>query len=48
MISPVVRPMTAEDRAAVIELLSDSDPWKRLGYQAKDWDELFHATPTRA
>jgi len=28
--------MTTEDRAAVIELLADSDPWKRLGYQAKD------------
>ena len=36
MTDPFVRPMTAEDRAAVIELLADSDPWKRLGYQASD------------
>ena len=42
---PVVRPMTAEDRAAVIELLADSDPWKTLGYQAKDWDGYFTPLP---
>lgn len=45
MISPVVRPMTAEDRAAVVELLADSDPWKQLGYQGKDWDSYFTPLP---
>ena len=45
MTDPFVRPMTAEDRAAVIELLADSDPWKRLGYQAKDWESYFTPLP---
>lgn len=46
MNNPVIRSMTAEDRAAVIELLTDSDPWKRLGYQAKDWDCYFTPLPS--
>ena len=45
MIDPIVRAMTAEDRAAVIELLTDSDPWKQLGYQGKDWDSYFTPLP---
>ena len=45
MTDPIVRPMTAEDRLAVIELLVDSDPWNRLGYQAKDWDSYFTPLP---
>lgn len=45
MIDPIVRPMAAEDRAAVIELLTDSDPWKQLGYQGKDWDSYFTPLP---
>ena len=45
MIDLIVRPMTAEDRAAVIELLTDSDPWKQLGYQGKDWDGYFTPLP---
>jgi len=45
MTDQVVRLMTAEDRAAVIELLADSDPWKRLGYQANDWDNYFTPLP---
>ncbi len=45
MTDPIVRPMTAEDRAAVMELLTDSDPWKRLGYQANDWDSYFTPLP---
>ena len=45
MTDPVVRPMTVEDRAAVIELLADSDPWQRLGYQASDWDNYFTPLP---
>ena len=45
MTDPIVRPMTTEDRAAVMELLADSDPWKRLGYQASDWDSYFTPLP---
>jgi [ribosomal protein S18]-alanine N-acetyltransferase len=36
----VIRPFTAEDRPAVIALL-DSDPWRRLGYDAADWSRLL-------
>ena len=45
MTDPVVRPMTAEDRVAVMALLADSDPWKRLGYQACDWESYFTPLP---
>jgi ribosomal protein S18 acetylase RimI-like enzyme len=45
MTDSIVRPMTAEDRAEVIELLASSDPWKRLGYQADDWDSYFTPLP---
>lgn len=45
MTDPIVRSMTKEDRAAVIELLVDSDPWNRLGYQADDWDNYFAPLP---
>ena len=45
MTDPIVRPMMADDRAVVIELLTDSDPWKRLGYQASDWDGYFTPLP---
>ena len=45
MTDPIIRPMTAEDRASVIELLANSDPWKRLGYQASDWDIYFTPLP---
>ncbi len=45
MTNQFVRPMTAEDRAAVVELLADSDPWKRLGYHEKDWDSYFTPLP---
>jgi ribosomal protein S18 acetylase RimI-like enzyme len=45
MIDPMVRPMMEDDRAAVIALLADSDPWKRLGYRASDWDVYFTPLP---
>lgn len=45
MTDPLIRPMTTEDRVAIIELLAGSDPWKRLGYQAKDWDSYFTPLP---
>lgn len=45
MTHAIVRLMTADDRAAVVELLADTDPWKRLGYHAKDWDSYFTPLP---
>jgi len=45
MTDPIMRSMTADDRAAVIELLAGSDPWKRLGYQTTDWDSYFTPLP---
>jgi [ribosomal protein S18]-alanine N-acetyltransferase len=45
MTDQVVRLMTPEDRATVVALLVDSDPWKRLGYQASDWNSYFTPLP---
>jgi ribosomal protein S18 acetylase RimI-like enzyme len=45
MTDPIVRPMTEQDRVAVMELLAGSDPWERLGYQAKDWSSYFTPLP---
>jgi [ribosomal protein S18]-alanine N-acetyltransferase len=45
MTDQVVRLMKPEDRAAVIALLVDSDPWKRLGYKASDWNSYFTPLP---
>lgn len=45
MTEPYIRPMQAEDCDTVVELLADSDPWKRLGYQATDWDSYFTPVP---
>lgn len=45
MTDPIVRSMAAEDRTSVMELLADSDPWKKLGYQANDWDKYFTPLP---
>jgi len=42
---PVVRPYRVEDRGAVVQMLADSDPWKRLGYTAADWERLFASPP---
>lgn len=40
-----IRPMRPEDRDAVILLLGDSDPWKTLGYNHKDWTRIFTPLP---
>jgi [ribosomal protein S18]-alanine N-acetyltransferase len=37
--------MHVEDRAAVIALLAESEPWKRLGYTADSWDGMFAPLP---
>ncbi len=45
MTNLTIRTMKSEDRAAVIALLQNSEPWTRLGYQAGDWDVYFTPTP---
>ncbi len=38
---PTIRAYRTDDREAVIRMLADSDPWKRLGYTAVHWERLF-------
>lgn len=45
MKNPVIRDMAARDREAVVQLLAESDPWKKLGYTAGDWDRIFCPIP---
>jgi ribosomal protein S18 acetylase RimI-like enzyme len=45
MMPPVIRAMEAADRDAVVTLLSESDPWKTLGYTNRDWDKIFAPMP---
>ena len=40
-----VRPMRPEDCDTVIHILADSDPWKTLGYDHKDWTRIFCPIP---
>ncbi len=40
-----IRLMTPDDRPAVIAMLLNSDPWKRLGYTQTDWDHYFVPVP---
>ena len=40
-----IRPMEPMDRDAVVRLLAESDPWKRLGYTQEDWGRIFCPTP---
>ena len=44
-VTPTIRSYRSQDRDAVIRMLADSDPWKRLGYQAAHWERLFHPLP---
>jgi GNAT superfamily N-acetyltransferase len=37
--------MTPADRDDVISLLSDSEPWTRLGYRTSEWDHYFSPVP---
>ena len=41
----IIREMRAEDREPVIQILISSDPWKRLGFIAADWDRIFVPLP---
>ena len=38
---PKVRAYAAQDRAAVVAMLTGRDPWQRLGYTADDWQRLL-------
>ena len=40
-----IREMALDDRRAVIDILTTSDPWKRLGYTASSWDRIFTPLP---
>lgn len=42
---PMIRPYRPGDRQAVVQMLADSDPWKRLGYTLADWERLFETVP---
>jgi len=42
-VAPDIRTYRSEDRVAIIRLLADSEPWKRLGYGDADWARLFRA-----
>ena len=41
----LIRTMTPSDRAGVVELLAQSEPWKTLGYTSADWDRIFCPLP---
>jgi ribosomal protein S18 acetylase RimI-like enzyme len=40
-----IRDMNPDDRAAVVQILAESDPWKQLGYTGDDWDHIFCPMP---
>ena len=40
-----IRVMQAEDRAEIVQLLGESDPWKTLGYTIADWNRIFCPLP---
>jgi len=45
MTDPVIRNMDLDDRESVLQLLGESDPWKKLGYSKDDWNRIFCPTP---
>ena len=45
MTDPMVRNMDPDDRESVVQLLGESDPWKKLGYSKDDWNRIFCPTP---
>jgi len=45
MTDPVIRNMDPDDRESVLQLLGESDPWKKLGYSKDDWNRIFCPTP---
>ena len=45
MTNAVIRDMQPDDRDTIVQLLAESDPWKRLGYTKEDWNRIFCPTP---
>ena len=45
MTNATIRSMQPDDRDAVVQLLAESDPWKKLGYTKDDWHRIFCPTP---
>ncbi|MDH4305475.1 MAG: GNAT family N-acetyltransferase [Nitrospira sp.] len=45
MTTSTIRTMVPDDRKAIIQLLSDSEPWNTLGYGADDWSRIFCPIP---
>jgi ribosomal protein S18 acetylase RimI-like enzyme len=45
MKNAAIRDMQPDDRDTVVQLLAESDPWKRLGYTEDDWNRIFCPTP---
>jgi [ribosomal protein S18]-alanine N-acetyltransferase len=45
MTTLAIRTMGPDDRKTVIQLLSDSEPWNRLGYGSDDWSRIFCPLP---
>jgi [ribosomal protein S18]-alanine N-acetyltransferase len=45
MTDPVIRNMDPDDHESVVQLLGESDPWRRLGYSKNDWNRIFCPTP---
>ncbi|MBH0204890.1 MAG: GNAT family N-acetyltransferase [Nitrospira sp.] len=45
MNDPRIRAMQAEDRAEIVQLLGESDPWRTLGYTIADWNRIFCPLP---
>lgn len=41
----IIRDMRADDREPVVEILTGSDPWKRLGFTTTDWNRIFAPLP---
>lgn len=45
MSDSLVRAMQADDRAEIVQLLGESDPWRTLGYTTTDWNRIFCPLP---
>src|SRR5690349_4393598 len=43
--SYTIRPYKPEDRAAIVSMLSGSEPWTKLGYTDADWKKLLDPIP---
>ena len=44
--SHAIRSYRPEDRKAIVAMLAESEPWKKLGYGDTDWKKLFDPLPS--